>query len=78
MNVATEIISPNIAKSLFLELENKEGNPVETLIKFMKNCINAINPITSAGTSVIEVIHINRKNIEPKIEKIKELTLKPE
>ena len=48
MKVATERIVANIPNSLFLDCENKEGTPVETPTKFMKNCIIAIDP-TSAS-----------------------------
>ena len=78
MNVAAEIIVPNIPKSLFLEFENKEVTPEDIPTKFMKNCNNAIDPTTSSWASVIAVTHTNKKNIDPKIENIKEVILKPE
>ncbi len=78
MKVAEEIIIPNIPKSLFLEFENKEAIPVDPPIKFMRNWSNAIDPTTSSEAEALIVIHINRKNINPKIETIKEVMLKPE
>ena len=78
MKVAKEIIVPNIPKSLFLEFENKEAIPVIPPTKFMKNCITAIVPTTPSEAEALIVTHINRKNIAPKIETIKEVILKPE
>ena len=78
MKVAKEIIVPNIPKSLFLEFENKEAIPVIPPTKFMKNCMIAIDPTTSSEAEAPIVTHINRKNINPKIDKIKEVMLKPE
>ena len=43
----------------------------------MRNCIIAINP-TSVSEEETLVIHTNRKNINPKIEKIKEVMPKTE
>ena len=73
MKVAEEIIVPNIPKSLFWEFENKEAIPVAPPTKFMRNCIIAINPTSPSEAEVSAVIHTNRKNINPKIEKIKEV-----
>ena len=78
MKVAEEKIVPNIPKTLFLEFENKEVIPVTPPTKFMKNWPNAINPTTSSEAEAPIVIHINRKNINPKIENIKEIMLKAE
>ena len=78
MKVAEEIIVPNIPKSLFWEFENKEAIPVAPPTKFMKNCIIAIDPTSASEAEAPIVIHINRKNIDPKIEKIKEVMLKTE
>ena len=78
MKVAEEKIVPNIPKSLFLEFENKEAIPVAPPTKFMRNWMIAIDPTTSSEAEAPIVIHINRKNINPKIEKIKEIMLKPE
>ena len=78
MKVAEEIIIPNIPKSLFLEFENKEAIPVVPPIKFMRNCVIAINPTIESEAEAPIVIHINRKNINPKIEVIKEVMLKLE
>ena len=38
----------------------------------------AIDPTTMSEAEALIVIHINRKNIDPKIEKIKEVMLKTE
>jgi len=73
MKVAEEIIVPNIPKSLFWEFENKEAIPVAPPTKFMRNCIIAIDPTSSSDAEAPTVIHTNRKNINPKIEKIKEV-----
>ena len=78
MKVATERIVANIPNSLFLDCENKEGTPVETPTKFMKNWMTAIAPTTSSAAEAKAVIQTNRKNIAPKIETIKEVILKPE
>ena len=78
MKVAEEIIVPNIPKSLFFEFENKEAIPVVPPTKFMKNWMIAIDPTTPSEAEAPIVIHINRKNINPKIEKIKEVMLKTE
>ena len=78
MKVAEEKIVPNIPKSLFLEFENKEAIPVAPPTKFMRIWMIAIDPITSSEAEAPIVIHINRKNINPKIENIKEIMLKPE
>ena len=78
MKVAEEIIVPKIPKSLFWEFENKEAIPVEPPTKFMRNWSNAINPTTSSEAEALIVIHINRKNINPKIENIKEVMLRTE
>ena len=78
MNVAEEIIVPNIPKSLFFEFENKAAIPVMPPTKFMKNWMIAIDPTTPSEAEAPIVIHINKKNIDPKIEKIKEVMLKPE
>ena len=78
MKVAEEIIVPNIPKSLFWEFENKEVIPVAPPTKFMINWMIAIDPTTPSEAEAPIVIHINRKNINPKIEKIKEIMLKPE
>ena len=78
MKVAEEKIVPNIPKTLFLEFENKEVIPVAPPIKFMKNWPNAIAPTTSSAAEAPTVTNINRKNINPKIENIKEIMLKAE
>ena len=78
MKVAEEIIVPNIPKSLFWEFENKEAIPVAPPTKFMRNCNIAIDPTSVSEAEAPIVIHINRKNINPKIEKIKEIMLNPE
>ncbi len=78
MKVAEERIVPNIPKTLLLEFENKEVIPEAPPIKFMKNWLNAIAPTTSSEAEAPTVIHINRKNINPKIENIKEKMLKTE
>ena len=78
MNVATVIMTPNIPKSRFWEFVNKDGIPVHSPIKFMRNWIITIVPTVSSDASIPTVIYTNKKNIPPKIENIKEVMLKPE
>ena len=73
MKVAEEIIVPNIPKILFWEFENKVAIPVAPLTKFMRNCIIAIDPTSVSEAEAPTVINTNRKNINPKIENIKEV-----
>ena len=78
MKVAEEKIVPSIPKILFLEFENKEAIPVAPPTKFMRNCIIAIDPTSVSEAEAPTVIHTNRKNINPKIEKMKEVMPKTE
>ena len=76
--VLVENTTLNIPNSLFLELVNKEGIPVPRPIKFIVHWIIIRNPtVISEALITAAYVHPN-KNMNPIIEKIKEVILKLE